>query len=58
MRPEMAEQEPESINVENMEWLSSIFVEHSVIQAVVVVGLISAIGLQPVILGFRLIRKC
>ena len=45
MRPEMAEQEPESINVENMEWLSSIFVEHSVIQAVVVVGLISAIGL-------------
>lgn len=41
----MAEQEPESINVENMEWLSSIFVEHSVIQAVVVVGLISAIGL-------------
>ena len=45
MRPEMAEQEPESKNVENMEWLSSIFVEHSVIQAVVVVGLISAIGL-------------
>ena len=45
MRPEMAEREPESINVENMEWLSSIFVEHSVIQAVVVVGLISAIGL-------------
>lgn len=45
MRPEMAEQEPESINIENMEWLSSIFVEHSVIQAVVVVGLISAIGL-------------
>ncbi len=45
MRPEMAEQELESINVENMEWLSSIFVEHSVIQAVVVVGLISAIGL-------------
>lgn len=41
----MAEQELESINVENMEWLSSIFVEHSVIQAVVVVGLISAIGL-------------
>ena len=41
----MSEQEPESINVENMEWLSSIFVEHSVIQAVVVVGLISAIGL-------------
>ena len=41
----MAEQEPESKNVENMEWLSSIFVEHSVIQAVVVVGLISAIGL-------------
>ena len=41
----MAEREPESINVENMEWLSSIFVEHSVIQAVVVVGLISAIGL-------------
>lgn len=45
MRPEMAEQELESINIENMEWLSSIFVEHSVIQAVVVVGLISAIGL-------------
>lgn len=45
MRLEMAEQEPESKNVENMEWLSSIFVEHSVIQAVVVVGLISAIGL-------------
>ena len=45
MRPEMAEQESESINVKNMEWLSSIFVEHSVIQAVVVVGLISAIGL-------------
>ena len=41
----MAEQESESINVKNMEWLSSIFVEHSVIQAVVVVGLISAIGL-------------
>ncbi len=41
----MAEQELESINIENMEWLSSIFVEHSVIQAVVVVGLISAIGL-------------
>lgn len=41
----MAVQELESINIENMEWLSSIFVEHSVIQAVVVVGLISAIGL-------------
>ena len=35
----------EDIKCSEMEWLNSILVEHTVIQAVVVIALISAIGL-------------